>query len=195
MRQHTRQAPLTLVAMPINTNHILMKLRIKSTKLTIKLISWLQIVGGITGLGLIAYLMLNLGAINGVILLIICVGLGLFSYSIYTGKTLLRDSNKRIGVILSIINQSLQIFQGSILGYTFVYGSGANFSLGYESSTFTFNFSVIESTFQMSINTDDDFFVGINLIAVFLLVVLVDIWDELNENKLEKAPINQVEAV
>lgn len=55
-----------------------MRLRIKSTKLTLQIISGLQIVGGITGLGLVAYLMLQTGPINGAILLIFLMGLALF---------------------------------------------------------------------------------------------------------------------
>jgi len=47
-----------------------MKLRIKSTNLTVKIIGWLQIIGGIAGIGLMAYLMLNTGEINGALLLI-----------------------------------------------------------------------------------------------------------------------------
>jgi hypothetical protein len=38
-----------------------------------------------------------------------------------------------------------------------------------------FNISAIASNFKMSINSDDLFFIKINLIAVFVLIVLIDI--------------------
>ena len=88
-----------------------MRIRIKSTTLTLQIISWLQIVGGVTGLGLVAYLMLQTGTINRAILLIFLIGLGLFSYSIYSGKRLLTDPEKGTGIVLSIINQVVQLFQ------------------------------------------------------------------------------------
>src|SRR5688572_14400055 len=102
-----------------------MRLRIKNTTLTLQIISWLQIVGGVSGLGLVAYLMLQTGTINGAILLIFVIGLGLFSFSIYSGKRLLTDETKRTAIILSIINQVVQLFQWSLFGFALSYSSGA----------------------------------------------------------------------
>ena len=164
-----------------------MRLRIKSTKLTLQIVSGLQIVGGITGLGLVAYLMLQTGQINGAILLIFLIGLALFSYSIYSGKRLLTDEEKVTGIILSIINQVLQLFQWSMFGYGVSYSSGAETTLGIQGATLKFNIAAIVSTFKMSINTDDEFFIKINLIAVLIIFVLVDIVKELkNDNEASK---------
>lgn len=130
-----------------------------------------------------AYLMLQTGAINGAILLIFFVGLGLFSYSIYSGKRLLTDTEKGTGIILSIINQILQLFQWSMLGYGLSYSSGAEIAFGLQEQTFKFNLSAIVSTFKMSINSDNEFSIKINLIAVLLIFVLTDIMRELrNKN-------------
>lgn len=158
-----------------------MRLRIKSTTLTLQIISWLQIVGGVTGIGLVAYLMLQTGTINGAILLIFLVGLGLFSYSIYSGKRLLTDADKVTGIILSIINQVVQLFQWSMFGYGLSYSSGAEITLGVQGLTFKFNFAAIVSTFKMAINTDDEFFIKLNLIAILIIFVLVDIMKELKD--------------
>lgn len=162
-----------------------MRLRIKNTILTIKIISWLQIIGGVTGIGLVAYLMLQTGTINGAILLIFIIGLGLFIYSIYSGKRLLTDENKTTGIILSIVNQIVQLFQWSMFGYGLTYSSGAELALGVQGLSFKFNFAALISSFKMAINTNDEFFIKINIIAVLLIFVLVDILKELKGKKDE----------
>lgn len=161
-----------------------MKLRIKNTTLTLQIISWLQTVGGITGLGLLAYLMLQTGTINGSILLIFLIGIGLFSYSIYAGNRLLFDEQKENGIILSIINQVLQILQWSILGYGLSYSSGVELTIGLKNMSLNFNFSVITSTFKMAINSDNEFFIKINLIAVLVIFALADIRNELKDQSV-----------
>lgn len=160
-----------------------MRLRIKDTRLTLIVIGWLQIIGGITGIGLVAHLMIQTGTINGALLLIFLIGLGLFIYSMYAGKRLLMDDDKRIGVILSIINQALQLIQWNMLGYGLSYSSGAQLTLGVEGLSFKFNFGAVVSTFRMAINSDDAFLVKINLIALLVIFVLVDIFSELKERK------------
>lgn len=170
-----------------------MTLRIKNTGLTIKIISWLQIVGGITGLGLVAYLLLQTGTINGPLLLIFLIGLGLFSYSIYSGKRLLTDDNKRTGILLSIINQALQIIQWSMFGYALTYSSGAELTIGLQGTTFKFNFAAFISSFQISIKSDPEFLFEINVIAILVIYVLVDILNELTDNADIKTEIQTEE--
>ena len=169
-----------------------MKLRIKSTTLTLKLIGWLQIIGGLTGLGLVAYLMLQTGTINGAVLLIFVIGLALFSFSIYAGKSLLTDQRKTAAIVLSIINQVAQLFQWSIFGHGLSYSSGAEFTLGIKGLAVNFNFSAIMSTFKMAINSDDEFFIKVNLLAVLIILVLADVLRELNE-KTEKIEAGQLQ--
>lgn len=156
-----------------------MRLRIKNTTLTLQIISWLQIIGGITGLGLMAYLMLQTGTINGAILLLFLIGIGLFSYSIYSGKKLLTDTEKATGIILSIINQIIQLFHWSMFGYGLSYSSGAEITIGIQALTLKFNFSAIVSTFKMAIESNDEFFIKINIVAALLIFVLMDILKEL----------------
>jgi hypothetical protein len=169
-----------------------MTLRIKNTGLTIKIISWLQIIGGIAGLGLIAYLLLSTGTINGPVLLIFSTGIGLFSYSIYSGKSLLTDDNKKTGIILSIFNQAFQVIQWSMFGYAFVYSAGAELTIGLQETTFKFNITAFISSFQMSIKTDPEFLFKINLLPILVIYVLVDIFNELTDNSDEEKEI-QVE--
>ena len=156
-----------------------MKLRIKNTNLTIKIVSWLQIVGGITGIGLMVYLMVQTGAINGAMMVIFLFGLALFSYSIHAGKTLLTETNKLKGIVLSIINQCLQVVHFSLFGYGLSYSSGAEIALGFQEATFKVSASAIMSSFKMALFTDDPFFVKINVFAIVIIVVLLDIEKEL----------------
>ena len=76
-----------------------MRLRIKNTNLTLKMIGWLQILGGIVGLGIMAYIMYETGTITGVILLLILIGIGLFSFSIYSGKRIVTELQSLKGII------------------------------------------------------------------------------------------------
>jgi len=90
-----------------------MKLRIKNTSITLKIIGWLQIIGGILGLGVMAYIMYQTGTITGIVLLLLLIGIGLFSFSIYSGQLIITELHKSRGIIYSIINQFLQLFNGA----------------------------------------------------------------------------------
>lgn len=167
-----------------------MKLRIKNTELTIKLFAWLQIIGGIIGIGVVSWIILNLGEVNGAVLFIVLFGYFLFSFSIYSGIKLLHSETQRLGIILSIINYCLQLFQFKIAGYGLTYTTGTAFSIGYHIDKLKFNFEIISSQFYMSIRTSDgEFKLMLNIIAIFFLVVLFDIWDETNNKPEEKTEI------
>ena len=162
-----------------------MKLRIKSTALTLKIISWIQIIGGIVGFGLMASLILKTGTINGALLLIFIVGIGLFWYSIYSGKRLLTDEKKCTAIILSIINQAIQIFQWSMFSYGFSYCSGAELTLGVQGESLELTFAASVSTFNMAINSDNETFLKINFIAILLIFTLFGILNELRKKRKE----------
>ncbi|MEQ9288707.1 MAG: hypothetical protein RIG77_17430 [Cyclobacteriaceae bacterium] len=163
-----------------------MKLRIKNTDLTIKLFGWLQIIGGIIGIGVVSWLTMNIGEVNGAILLIILFGYFLFSYSIYSGIKLLNSETLKLGLVLSIINFCFQVIQFKILGYGLTYTIGTAFSIGYEIDKLKFNFEIISSQFYMSLaTTDGEFKFMLNIMAIFFLVVLFDIWDEVTSEQGE----------
>jgi len=175
-----------------------MKLRIKTTKFTVKAIGWIQIIGGVYGLGLMAYLMLNTGEINGALLLIFLLGLTFFSFSIYSGKQLITKHTLKVGIVLSIINQVFQIVQFKIAGFGLSYSSGTELLIGF-SDSIKFNFAIISSSFKMSFNQDSsEIELMINIMAVLILIVLVDIWEEIknegqDELKIEDGQETDVE--
>ena len=168
-----------------------MRLRIKSTLLTIKIIAWFQIIGGILGLGAVAYLMLNTGEINGALLLIFILGLSLFIFCIYAGRQLLILDKPTFGLIMSIINQGLQLFQWKILGWGMLYAAGTQLSVGLESKVdessrgllINFNFKSIYSEFEFAIMSGDNFRLRMNLVALIILIVLVDILKEIKRGQ------------
>jgi hypothetical protein len=149
----------------------------------INIISWLQIIGGITGLGLIAYLLLQTDVVNGPGILIFSIGVILFIYSIYTGKILFYDQNKRKGIILTIINQLLQIMQWNVLGYGISYSSGVELLIGIKGGAANFNISILTSTFKMSIHSQDASYVSLNLAAVVIIVVSARCFNKIEELK------------
>lgn len=152
-----------------------MRLIIENSTRILKLISYLQIIGGVTGLVLIGNLLLQTGTLNGPLLLIFLTGIGLFLFSIYCGKVLL-GSDKKKNIIYSLINQMLQLLQWSTFGYGMSYSSGARACIGIKGLSITFDFAIVVSSFDMYINSGEEFYVKINIIALFAIIVLYYIW-------------------
>jgi hypothetical protein len=161
-----------------------MKYRIKNTKTTLLIISIYQIIGGLFGLGAIAWILLRTSTINGVLLLIFFIAVGLYSFSIKSGCVLLRKDYKR-GLIFSIINQFIQIISIAIGGFKYSYYSGGMIDIGFnftDGFKFNFDFGLI-SKFNFAINVDEkDYFLYVNILAIFLLKVLFDLYRELKVN-------------
>lgn len=160
-------------------------MRIKNTAVTIKILAWLELIGGVYGLGLMVWLLLLTDAINGPILLIFLTGLSLFIFSIVSGRYLLSKNNLKLGLILTAINFCLQIVSFQFAGYGFTYSTGINLMIGAENG-FKIGFGLINSLFQMSINTNNlDFILKINIIAIIIIWLVADIYDELFKQKDE----------
>ena len=165
-----------------------MKYRIKNTKTTLLILGIYQIFGGLAGLFVTAYLALKTGTINGAIFLIFSIAIGLYLFSIKSGTVLIRKDYKR-GLIYSMINQAIQIFSIGIGSYIFDYSSGAKGMIGLNfTNGFKFKLDAgLTSEFNMAINTDNlEYFIYVNLLAIFLLVVLNDIYKEKFCNKLNE---------
>jgi hypothetical protein len=158
---------------------------LKKSDLVTKIIAWIQIAGGIMGLGVIAYLMLNTGTINGALLLIFIVGLSLFIFSIYCGNILLQRNEVRRGIILSLVNQALQFVQWSMFGWGLSYNSGLNLAIGLKGTSIDARLNIIASNFQMSINSDDTFLFKVNILAVWLFIILLKIYHKPMEQEID----------
>lgn len=162
-----------------------MKKRIKNTAVTTKILGWLQIIGGIYGLGLIVWLLQKTQTINGPVLLIFLTGLSLFIFSIVSGRYLLSKVNLKLGLILTAINFTLQLVTFEINGNGFAYCSGINLMIGIENG-FKIGFGLVNSVFNMSLNTDDtDFILKLNIGAIFIIWLVADIYDEIFKQKTD----------
>ncbi|MBB2148002.1 hypothetical protein [Pedobacter gandavensis] len=116
--------------------------------------------------------------INGPLLLIFLFGFSLFIFSIFAGYKLSFGQDPKSGVIYSLVNHGLQLFQWSLFGYSFCYFSGIAILIGMEEFSFKANFN-IASNFQLYFNTNLYYFFKINLFAVLMIVVLLDLRKEL----------------
>ncbi|MEZ2337192.1 hypothetical protein [Mucilaginibacter sp. RCC_168] len=155
------------------------------SKLKLKILGWYQIVGGIVGLLITIWLLAHIGQINGLILLLLLIVFGLYSFSIYCGRLLFTNYDK--GLNLSVINQILQIAHFSMLGYAYQYVSGLVFEIGMSKKpgfNLIFNFNFTNSTWQLSVGTSDRSFVlAINLVAIAWLYYIEKLRKTLNAER------------
>ena len=79
-----------------------MRNNLRATQPKIRALAIYQTAGGIIGLGVTIYLIATTSTVTGLFLLIFLLALGLFSYSIYCGVTLIKTPVK--GLKLSKIN-------------------------------------------------------------------------------------------
>lgn len=130
-----------------------MKFRIKSTKTTLRVIAIYQIIGGIIGFGMMAWLLLRTNEITGPILFIFCLAFVLFGFSIQARNLLLQVSKLKIGLIFSILLQFLQVIAIGLGNYAYEFTSGARAVIGLDfGGEFQFDLGAVLSTFLLSIN-------------------------------------------
>ena len=147
----------------------------------IKAIALYQIIGGILGIALTIWVMFSGEMV--VDQMALRIGLfagGLYVFSILCGRMLFR--NLRRGLVLSIINQLLQVVYFSFGAYGFQYVAGLRIGVGVDMvEGWIFKFRLALSSFHFSIGDDlGQKFIGVNLVALFLIFWL--------ERLLEKTP-------
>ncbi len=101
------------------------------------------------------------------------------------------EPERKLSLIYSIINYIPQILQWYFLGYKFTYSSGVEINIGAQKSKFFFN-AAVTSDFSMSINTNDPYFLKINIVALFIVIILFDILDE---RKLIKKQNQEIDTI
>lgn len=129
-----------------------------------------QIVGGILGIVLTLWVMFR-GEIvlTQEVLRISLFAGGLFALSILCGGMLFR--NPRRGLVLSLLNQVLQVIYFAFGAYGFQYVAGLRIGFGFDmTGSWTFKFRVALSSFQFDLGTDTgQRFIGVNLVALLLI--------------------------
>jgi hypothetical protein len=144
--------------------------KIKTKRNILKGVGLLELIGGLTGIGMIIWLTIQGFEANSKVFLILFFVLVFYIYSIFAGVKLFK--NQENAVLHSRILQYIQIFAISFGGITYLLTSGGNLFLGYNISTNSLNFDIgiFASEFQINIsNSDQDSFVYLNLFAVILL--------------------------
>ena len=157
----------------------------KDTTSKLKLLAFYQIGGGIIGLFLTSWTILNLPGITGILLLIILIAVLLYFYSIYCGVLLLKK--KIAGFKYSLINQYLQLASFSIFGFSFKYVSGIVLAAGIDmTESFYFIFDAGVSSWQISLYGDTAAFViSFNFAALFLILFIEKLKKTINREQLE----------
>ena len=147
--------------------------KLKSKRNILKGIGILEITGGITGIGLILWLILQGMETNTYVFLILLFAIGFYSYSIFAGLQLIK--HKENGTFHSWIVQYLQIPGISLGGMTYILTSGGYLFVGYNltESNIKFDFGLIASKFQINIlNSDEGSFIYLNILAIIVLILL-----------------------
>lgn len=163
-----------------------MKFRIKNTSRTIKVIGLYQIIGSILGIGIISWLMLSTETINGPLLFIFTLALFLYGFSFKSGYLLLEESSIKKGLIFSIISQVIQMVFIGFGEYSFEFVSGLTAYLGFNiTNDFVLTYGASLSSFDITINSSTpEYFVNINIVGIFILIVLADIYKEIYTPKV-----------
>ncbi|UAM97808.1 hypothetical protein K8354_16240 [Polaribacter litorisediminis] len=148
-----------------------MEEEIRKKRNILKGIGILEIIGGITGIGLIVWFLLQGFQMNSYSVIIFLITILFYSYSIFAGIILFKKTEK--GISHSWIIQFIQIIGISFNGITYMFTSGGNFMLGYNwtENNLTFNLG-IASEFDLSISQDINNFIQINLIAIVIIYIL-----------------------
>ncbi|MGW9685373.1 hypothetical protein [Flagellimonas sp. 2504JD1-5] len=147
--------------------------KIKSKRNILKGIGIFEIVGGVTGLGLIFWLMLQGTETNTFVLLILLFAIAFYIYSIFAGVKLFKHQEN--DVRHSQIFQCIQILGISFGGFTYLMTSGGYLFLGYNftEGNITFSFALVASKFQINLlNSSQGSFIYLNFLAILVLVIL-----------------------
>lgn len=148
----------------------------------VRAIALYQIIGGILGIALTVWVLFS-GDME-VDQTAMRVGLfagGLYIFSILCGRMLFR--NRKRGLILSLINQVLQVVYFSFGTYGFQYVAGLRIGVGVDMvESWIFKFRLALSSFHFSVGTDlGQKFIGVNLVALFLVFWLERLLEQAKE--------------
>jgi len=136
----------------------------------LKALAIYQIAGGLLGIILTLWVLFRGDiVVTQQALRIALFAAALYVFSILCGRMLFRKLRR--GLILSIVNQILQVVYFTFGSYGFQYVSGLRVGLGFDMvGSWTFKFRVALSSFQFALGTDTgQKFIGINLVALFLI--------------------------
>ncbi|MEJ8804266.1 hypothetical protein [Pontibacter sp. H249] len=136
----------------------------------VKAIAIYQIVGGLLGIALTVWVLFSGETVIDQLNLRISLFAGaLYVFSILCGRMLFR--NLRRGLILSIVNQLLQVVYISIGTFGFQYVAGLRVGIGVDMvAGWIFKLRLALSSFHFNLGIDNgQKFIGLNLVALFMI--------------------------
>lgn len=149
-----------------------------------KVLAWYQVIGGITGLVVLAWVCNFTMAWNASLAVLMLFIALLYAFSIYCGTKLLKNPVK--GLSFSLVNQLVQTIHFGVMGYMFKFISGFSISVRWEPVMY-FYFGLEPSSFIIQLGTDElGAFVGVNLVAALLSYYIIHIKDVYTEALLAK---------
>ncbi|QDA61933.1 hypothetical protein [Hymenobacter jejuensis] len=149
----------------------------------VKFLGLYQALSGALGIFITIWALAQTEIITGIVLAMIITMLSFYSFSIYAGKLLINDRYE--GLLISMINQSIQILNLSFAGMSYKFVSGSAFFINLDltkslSIKFEFNFP----TFLLSYNRNYELSVfGVNIVAIILLLSLNKIREGIKEKR------------
>lgn len=145
----------------------------------IKILSWYQIIGGLVGLGIVVQYILQTETFNSIGLIFLFLMFILYFFSIASGLVLMKRPST--GILLSKVNQFLQIMGFAVAGYGFQYISGLKLSFGLDATEgMLIKFDAALSSFQYDWNSkNEEAFIALNIIPIVVIYLLNKIEIEL----------------
>ena len=151
----------------------------------LKALAIYQIIGGLLGLIITIWAVIEFTTFTPFIILLFAIAFGLYIFSLLSGWLLWNQYTA--GVKCSLINQYFQIVQFTIGGWAYTYISGGYFSLGVDltySYKLLIDFGII-STWQLKAFTQTDVVqLSFNFVAILLIVFLTHVKRDLEEDVL-----------
>lgn len=142
----------------------------KQLRKQVTVLALYQITGGILGILLTLWVMFRGELVlTQQVLRFSLFAAALFVFSILCGRMLFRNPPR--GLVLSLLNQVLQVVYFTFGEYGFQYVAGLRIGFGFDMvGSWTFKFRVALSSFQFDFGTaTGQKFIGINLVALFLI--------------------------
>ena len=165
--------------------------KLKNQRKILKGIGIFEIIGGVTGIGLLIYYSSKGIQTSSYVLLIILFAIGFYTYSIYAGNKLYRLNEN--GAFHSRILQYLQIIGISFAGVTFILTSGGYLFVGYNFTEGNIDFNAsIASRFRMNLlHSPYGNFLYINILPIIIISLLEKSLKGIKNQKLIKENYEQ----
>jgi hypothetical protein len=136
-----------------------------------KTIAIYQIIGGLLGVTLIV-LALDMSYTNNVELILVTIlPIIIVSLNIFAGGLLFQE--KKIGFILTILNQLIQIVNFVYIGITYVYRSGIYLGIKIDNIDLHFDINLFDVQIVIGKYNSNPNMFGVNFIPIVIIILLV----------------------